>query len=189
MGLPSIDLNVVNRLLNWNPNRRDRVFSRQQLCYPTSESVETASHQTYRNFRDPQSIWSVTLRNAKFQAEHSARLLAGFPQGRHILESEDPGEYGRDPQYWLARSAFYNKLVMEEDSRNNRSPTIELVDPELYRSPLERAKTRTENAVRHLARFPAGKALLAGDYLDASATNPESRMFLLHLFSQNSPLV
>ncbi|KAI9748689.1 MAG: hypothetical protein M1835_001734 [Candelina submexicana] len=161
-----VDLDYVDRNLQWNPYPPDREATQHFWWDTVPESL-----LQYRNEEPP-------LERAKRRAEARARLLSQYHKGRIILDAEAAGEYAADPNFWFARAAYYQveyeKLEEEDYNRASREMTPEFIHPDLFgENELDRAKCSAENAARYLARFPTGKALLEAEPYVDSITNPE----------------
>ena len=153
-----VDLDQVNRRLLCDPNPRTRDSSTIRLD-TTSESLPRLH---------------LSLGHAKRCAETSAKLLAGYHEGRALLNSEDPCEHLADPSYWYAKACYYrdehHKLLDKKEDQRDSTPEVAMQCD--WHNELERAKGSANNIARALARLPAGKALLEAESHDETINDP-----------------
>ncbi len=168
----SIDLDEVNRKLEWNPLTRDREATQHQWWDRVETVSESAQQRRKERCRSPAS-----LQDAMEYAGRCAQSLAIYHGGRVILDAEDPGEYASDPEFWLTRAEYYrlehDRLEEEDYHRASRSVTPKVMNPVLWKTELDRAKGTAGNTAGLLVQFPAGKALLEAEDHGDSITDPD----------------
>ncbi len=177
-----VDLDYVNRYLQWNPHPRDRALTQRFLwdvMDTTPESVQQCrreisaeafetTNESLTVFEKRKALEDAQLRDVKQCVGHWARRLAEYHEGRVLLDAEDPGEYATDSKYWFARAACYRaeyeKLEKEVYHRASGSVTPGIACPDMpWYTEVARAKCEAGNVARLLADFPAGKALLEAE--------------------------
>jgi hypothetical protein len=177
-----VDLDYVDRYLQWNPHPGDRALT-QRFLWDAMDTIPESVQQCRREisaeaskitnvsltiFEKRKALEDAQLKDAKQCAGHWARRLAEYHEGRVLLDAEDPGEYATDSKYWFARAACYKaeyeKLEEEDYHRASGSvtPGVACSDMPWY-TELARAKCEAGNVARLLADFPAGKALLEAE--------------------------
>jgi len=177
-----VDLDYVDRYLQWNPHPGDRELT-QRFLWDAMDTIPESVQQCRREisaeaskntnesltiFEKRKALEDAQLKDAKQCAGHWARRLAEYHEGRVLLDAEDPGEYATDSKYWFARAACYraeHEKLKEEDyhrASGSVTPGVACSDMPWY-TELARAKCEAGNVARLLADFPAGKALLEAE--------------------------
>lgn len=151
-----VDLQHVNRRLQWNPFYEDRLSTRFD----------------WQHAKEP------LFESARKIVEYYAEPLTKYEEGRTIMDAEDPGEYAPDPHYWRERANFYKatyeRLQKEPIYSESRSPTPDVFRPWMFdETELGQAKGHATHAAGLLATVPGGTALLEAEDHGDSATDPE----------------
>ncbi|KAL9124462.1 MAG: hypothetical protein Q9217_006207, partial [Psora testacea] len=71
------------------------------------DDYNRASRSMTPAFYQPESLDETELDCVKRQARSAAENLARFPAGKAMLDAEDHGEFGTDPEYWRRKKKEY----------------------------------------------------------------------------------
>ena len=150
-----VDLDYVDRHLQWNPHPRKREYARSCL----EDTISGVSNQTLDIEIDRSLVW------AKRRAEYSGARLSQYAVGRSILEAERPEQFADSSQFWDSRAEFYSfEAIKARDAvcdppRHPSSPRY--IYPQTQKTDLDRAKCHANNVGLLIRKLPCGKALLA----------------------------
>lgn len=175
---PLVNLDEVNRRLEWNPLPIDYQFRFDNLpCLPSPSPIADLSALQNKPYNQNKRF-SNALQRARTNANH----LTAFEEGRTIIENEPSPDQWRqqscyyDNKFWNARADYYlaECIRLTKVIESSQTLTPYCVHPRFFGpSELDQAKGHAQNAANILDTIPAGKAYLREESHEECTDEPQ----------------